>query len=104
MDELELLKKRVDELERLVKSLLNEDGRDVHLSGIPVGNLVLGKGCHVAMNSCPTGMAFFAEPDDVEKTESRLVSLTEQAEELESMLDDLEDRIDDLSDHLHEAE
>ena len=104
MDELELLKKRVDDLERLVRELLGGDERTVHLSGVPVGNLVLGQGCQVTMNNCPNGMVFFGDQDAVEDAESRLDDLSAQAEEVAGMLDDLEARLDDIKRHAEDAD
>ena len=104
MDELELLKKRVDELEMLVRSLLGSDGHTVSLTGVPIGNLVLGKGCQVTMNSCPTGTVFYGDQDSIAEAETRLDELTAQAEDLEALIDDLEDRLDELRDELDKPE
>lgn len=100
MDELELLKKRVEELETLVRGLLG-DGRAISLTGVPIGDLVLGSGCQVTMHGCPTGTVFYGDQNLLEEAETRLDELTAQAEELENMIDDLEDRLDDLRDNLN---
>ena len=104
MDELEALKKRVDELEALVKALLSGDERAVHLTGMPVGNLVLGQGCQVTMNDCPTGTVFFGDQDAVDGAEARLDDLAAQAEVVADMLDDLESRLDDLENRADDAD
>ena len=93
-----MLKKRVDELESLVKALLRGDERVTNLTGIPIANLVLGSGCEVNMQHCPLGTVFYGEQDCIEKAEERLSDLTDQAEELEGMIDDLENRPEDIRD------
>ena len=100
MDELELLKRRVEVLEALVKSLLSGDERVIHLTSTPIANLVLGKGSQVTMQSCPTGTVFYGDQDFVETAEARLQELTDQAEELEGMIDGLADRLDDIQNEL----
>ena len=104
MDELETLKRRVEELETLVKELLRGDERVVHLSGTPVGNLVLGQGCQVTMNNCPNGMVFFGDQDAMEDAEARLDDLSARAEEVSDMLDDLEARLDDIKCQAEDAD
>ena len=104
MDELELLKRRVEVLETLVKGLLGGDELAVALTNTPIANLVLGKGCQVTMHSCPTGMAFYGDQDCIEEAEARLGELTDQAEELEGMIDELEDRLGDIRDELDKYE
>lgn len=96
MDELELLKKRVEELETLVKGLLCGDERVINLANIPIANLVLGKGCQVSMHNCPTGTVFYGDQDCIGEAEERLGDLADQAEELEGMIDALEGRLDDI--------
>ena len=100
MNELELLKKRVEELESLVKALLNGDDRAINLTGVPIGSVTLGNGCQVTMNNCPTGTVFHGDHDSLEEAETRLDELTVQAEELGALIDDLETRLDDLRDDL----
>ena len=102
MDELEMLKKRVDELETLVKGLLSGDERVVHFNSVPIGNVVLGNGCQVSMHNCPSGLVFNGDQDSIEEAETRLADLTDQAEELEGLLDDLEGRLDDMKDCLED--
>ena len=96
MDELEMLKARVEELETLVKGLLSGDERAINLTGTPIANLVLGKGCQVTMHSCPSGMVFYGDQDSMEEAESRLDDLTGRAEELEGVIDEMENRLDGL--------
>ena len=103
MSELDLLKKRVEELEALVKGLLG-DGRAVNLSGVPIAQLVLGQGCQVTMNNCPTGTVFHGDQDALEEAEARLDDLTAQADDLESVIGDLEDRLGHLRDEADQPE
>ena len=95
---------RVEALESLVKSLLSGDKGTINLSNIPIANLVLGAGCQVTMNNCPSGTVFYGDQDCIEEVETRLENLIDQAEELESLIDDLEDRLDDLRDQIDEHE
>lgn len=104
MNELELLKKRVEELEMLVKGLLCGDERVINLANIPIANLVLGKGCQVTMQNCPLGTVFYGDQDCIEEVEERLGDLAGQAEELEGMIDDLEGRLDDIRSELDTQE
>lgn len=104
MDELEILTKRVEELESLVKGLFGGDERVVRLSGIPVASLVLGKGCQVTMNSCPTGSVFFGDQDAIDEAESRLETLNDQADELDDKLDELEDRLEHITSCLEDSD
>ena len=104
MDELELLKKRVEELETLVRALLSGDDRAISLTGLPIGHLVLGSGCQVTMQSCPTGTVFNGDQDCIGEAEARLDDLTAQAEELEALIDDMEDRLGDIRDELDKDE
>lgn len=95
---------RVEALESLIKSLMSGDERVINLSNTPIANLVLGNGCQVTMNSCPSGTVFYGDQDCIEAVETRLDDLTGQAEELESFIDDLEDRLDDLRDEIDKHE
>lgn len=104
MNELDLLKKRVDELETLLKALLGADGRAVDLTNAPIGNLILGTGCQVTMSNCPTGTVFHGDQDSLEAAEARLDDLMTQAEELEALIDDMEDRLEDIRDDLDKDE
>lgn len=104
MDELEQLKKRVAELETLVKGLLSGDERVINLTNVSIGNLVLGKGCQVTMRNCPSGTVFYGDQDCIEEAEARLDELEDQAGELEGMIDELEDRLGDIQDKLDKQE
>ena len=104
MDELERLTKRVDELESLIRALLSGDERVIHLSNVPIANVVLGKSSQVTMQNCPAGLVFFGARDAIDDAESRLNDLSDQADDLERTIDELEDRLDNLSDRLDEAD
>lgn len=104
MDELELLKKRVDELESLVRALLGGDERVVNLKNTPIGNVVLGNGCQVTMQNCPNGLVFFGDQDAMEEAAFRLEELSDQADELSDKIDELEGRLKNVLSRLDGAD